>query len=118
MSWRSSCCTSKAPLTAAGWPMQPDRELYAQARERAIIGGPLDENGFRKIHLARDGLHFCGGNAIAIGDDSQRISSEALGRENIERVESAVHGIPLSGVARRRALARCMITLSAAAFRK
>ncbi len=69
----------------------------AQASKRAIIRGPLDENSFRKIHLARDGLHFRGGNAVAIGDDRERISREGLGGENIERVESAIHLVPLSG---------------------
>src|SRR5271163_650637 len=69
----------------------------AQARQRAIIRGPLDENGFRKIHFARDGLHFRGWNAVAIGDDRQWIPGEAFGGEYIERIESAIHMIPLSG---------------------
>jgi len=50
-------------------------------------------------------LHFRGRNAVAIGDDRQRIPGEALGGEDIERVESAIQVVPLSGVARRRARA-------------
>src|SRR5271168_5517397 len=69
----------------------------AQARQSAIVRGPLDENGFRKIHFARDGLHFRGWNAVAIGDDRQWIPGEAFGGEYIERIESAIHMIPLSG---------------------
>jgi hypothetical protein len=79
-----------------------------QTRQRAIIRGPLDEYRFGKIHLARDGLHFRSGNAVAIGDDRERISGEALGGENIERVESAVHVVPLSSPALQRARALMM----------
>ena len=77
----------------------------AQTSQRAIIRGPLDENRFGKIHLARDGLHFRGGNAVAISDDRQRISREGFGGENIERVQSAIHVVPLSSPARQRARA-------------
>ena len=88
--------------------MAGERELAgggenAQTSERAIIRGPLDENGFRKIHLARDGLHFRGGNAVAVGDDRERVAGETFGGEDIERVESAIHAVPLSGAARRLA---------------
>ena len=77
----------------------------AQASQRAIVRGPLNENRFGKIHLARDGLHFRGGNAVAISDDRQRISREGFGGENIERVQSAIHVGPLSSPARQRARA-------------
>ena len=46
--------------------------------ESAIIRGALDENRFGEVHLARDGLHFRGGKAVAIGDDGQRVACERL----------------------------------------
>ena len=79
-----------------------------QARERAIIRRPLDENSFGKIHFARDGLHFRGGNAVAVRDDRERIPREGPRGENIERVESAIHVAPLSSPARLRARALMM----------
>ena len=65
----------------------------AQAGERAIIGGTLDENRLRQIHFAGDGLHSLGGEAVAVGDDRERIAGKLLGGENVESVKTALHEV-------------------------
>src|SRR6266849_4899090 len=64
----------------------------AQARQRLIFGGLLNEDGFGKIHLARDGEHSVIRKAIAISNDRERIAFEARGGEHVKGVEAAFHG--------------------------
>src|SRR5487761_880961 len=60
----------------------------SQPRERAIIRGPLDEDGFRQIHLARDSLHLWARQIVAIGDYCEGIPREWLCGENIELIQA------------------------------
>ena len=63
----------------------------AQTRQRAIVGGLLHENSFRKVHLAGDGQHLIVRKTVAIGDDGEGIALKARGGENVHGVEAMIH---------------------------
>jgi hypothetical protein len=63
----------------------------AQARERAIVGRLLHEDGFCKIHLSRDRLHRILRESVSIGEDGQRISFEARSGKNIKSIKTVAH---------------------------
>ena len=89
----------------------------AQAGQRAIVSGFLHENGFGKIHLARDVLHGVVRKAVAVGDDRQRIAFEAIGGENVQRVEAMFHKVFASSAAMRvQMLLSCGTVLSLTIF--
>ncbi len=76
--------------------MARELQLFArgedtQARQRSIFGGFLNEDGFRKIHLARDSKHRVIGETIAVGNDRERIALKARGGEHVQGVEAAFH---------------------------
>jgi hypothetical protein len=65
----------------------------AEARESAISGGFLHENGLSKIHLSRNSLHQPRGQAVTIGDNRERIARERFVCENVELVKMALHSL-------------------------
>ena len=57
------------------------------------VVGRLDEDGFRKVELTRDGLHLRGAEPVGLFDDGQGVARVGLGRENVRRGEGkAGHG--------------------------
>jgi hypothetical protein len=77
--------------------MAREFQLFARgedtkARQSFIFCGLLNEDSFRKIHLARDGQHGVIGEAIAVSNDRERIAFEARGGENVKGVVAAFHG--------------------------
>jgi hypothetical protein len=64
----------------------------AQARQSPFVGGLLHEDGFREIHFASDRLHFVLREAVAVGDDRERIALEAPGGENVDGIKTMFHG--------------------------
>src|SRR4029077_3422197 len=68
------------------------RRENAQARQCLIFGGLLNEDGFRKIHFARNGEHGVIGETIAVGNNRERIAFKARGGEHVKGVEAAFHG--------------------------
>ncbi len=80
----------------ADYRMAGEFEFFArcedsQASERVIFGRLLHEDSFGKIHFASDGEHGVVGEAIAVGDDRERVALKTSGGKNIERVEAAFH---------------------------
>jgi hypothetical protein len=53
----------------------------------------LNEDRFREIHFARDGLHLIVRKAVAVSEDRDGIALESRGGENVESVKTVFHWI-------------------------
>ena len=63
----------------------------AEASERAIVSRFLDEDCFGVIHFARNDLHLIVGEAVAVGENGERIAFEAIGGEDVECKVAVLH---------------------------
>ena len=90
-------------MPTTGWPASFNSSRVVKMRKAsqgAFVGWLLHEDAFGEIHLAGDGLHLIVREAIAVGENGERVAFKARGGENVERVEAMFHWILSHGRSR------------------